>query len=218
MTKYQPEKQIVVEAAKKMAAKGLVLGTSGNVSLRLPPAKGRPLLAITPSAKHYDSLMPADIQVLDFSGKKIEGDRKPSVETDLHIKIYRARASVNAIIHTHSVYASAAAVAGLEIPPILEDQVAYLGGAIKLAAYAPGGSPELAGLVLKALGDRSGVLLANHGALGTGRTMEDALTACEFVEKTAKIYILALLSGQVNHLPAAGVKTCKEIYDKTQTL
>lgn len=216
MSKWQSQKQTVVEAAKKIAERGLVVGTSGNVSLRLPPEKGKQLLAITPSAKHYDSLTPDDIQVLDFGGEKVEGDRRPSVETNLHISIYKARNNVNAIIHTHSIYASAAAVAGLEIPPILEDQVAYLGGEIKLAAYAPGGSPELIGLTLKSLGDRSGVLLANHGAVGTGRTMAEAFTACEFIEKTAQIYLLALASGKVKLLTAAGIKACKAIYDKLQ--
>src|SRR5512139_2597161 len=110
MTKWQVEKQIVVEAAKRMAEKGLVVGASGNVSLRLPLQGKRQLLAITPSAKDYATLTVDDIQVLDFSGKKVEGDRKPSVETGLHIAIYKARKNVNAIIHTHSIYASAAGV------------------------------------------------------------------------------------------------------------
>src|SRR3972149_9108257 len=116
-----------------MESKGLTVGTSGNISLRLPTRGKKQLLAITPSSLHYDTLDTEDIQIVDFNGKRVEGDLKPSMETPLHIGIYKARANVNAIIHTHSVYASALAVAGVEIPPILDDQVAYLGGGIKVA-------------------------------------------------------------------------------------
>jgi len=196
-----------------MSARGLVVGTAGNVSLRLPGK--RPLLAITPSSLPYDSLTPDDIQVIDFSGQKVAGNLRPSVETMLHIGIYQARPDVSAVIHTHSLYASAAAVARCEIPPILEDQVAYLGGEIKLAAYAPSGTPELTAAVIVALGERSGVLLAHHGAVGTGRTMRDAFTACELIEKTSKIYLLALLAGKVSLLPPAGIEAMKAIYLKS---
>jgi len=215
MSRFQSEKKIVLEAAKKMSARGLVVGTAGNVSLRLPPEKGRPLLAITPTSRHYDSLGVDDIPVVDFEGRTIEGALRPSVETMLHIGIYQARPNVSAVIHTHSLYASAAAVAGLEIPPILEDQVAYLGGEIKLAAYAPSGTPELTAAVIEALGDRSAALLAHHGAVGTGRTMRDAFTACELIEKTSKIYLLALLAGKVSLLPPAGIEAMKAIYLKS---
>jgi L-fuculose-phosphate aldolase len=216
MSQWREAKQTVLETACKMAAKGLVAGTSGNVSLRLPPAGKRELLAITPTSRHYDTLDIDDIPVIDFDGQLVEGNLPPSIETPLHIGIYLVRKNVNAIIHTHSVYASAAAVAGLEIPPLLEDQVAYLGGAIKLAAYTASGTPQQITAIIEALGDCSGVLMANHGAIGTGRTMRDAFSACEIMEKTARIYFLALSAGKVNQLPAAAVKNLKAVYDKTQ--
>jgi ribulose-5-phosphate 4-epimerase/fuculose-1-phosphate aldolase len=214
MGRWSEEKRTVLEAARQMLARGLVVGTSGNISLRLPGQ--RPLLAITPSGRHYDLLDEDDIQIVDFHGKSVEGDLTPSMETRLHIGIYRARKNVNAIIHTHSVYASAAAVAGQAIPPILDDQVAFLGGEIKLAGHAQSGSPAQVTAVINALGDRSGLLLANHGAVGTGRTMRDAFTACELIEKTARIFLLALSAGKVNRLPADAVRAAKAIYDKLQ--
>jgi L-fuculose-phosphate aldolase len=206
----------VLEAAQKMSSRGLVVGTSGNISLRLPAGDERPLLAITPSSRHYDTLDVDDIQIVDFDGQILEGKLRPSMETQLHIGIYRARKNIIAIIHTHSIYASAAAVAGREIPPILDDQVAFLGGEIRLARHALSGSKEQASAVIEALGDRSGVLLANHGALGTGHTMRDAFTAAELIEKTAKIYLLALSAGKVNHLPPDAVKAMQAIYEKLQ--
>ncbi len=216
MSQWREEKKIVLEAAQKMLAKGMVAGTAGNVSLRLPPEGERQLLAITPSAKHYDLLGVEDIQIVDFQGQTVEGNLNPSMEMMLHIGIYRARKNTNALIHTHSVFASAVAVAGLDIPPILDDQVAFLGGEIKLAEYALSGTPEQVANVLTALEDRNAVLLANHGALSIGRTMRDAFTAGELIEKTAKIYLLALSIGKTNLLPARAIEAEKAIYGMLQ--
>ena len=216
MGQWREARKIVLEAARKMAAKGLVVGTTGNISLRLPSEGERQLLAITPSSRHYDSLGIDDIQVIDFDAQKVEGNLRPSMETPLHISIYRARKNVNAVIHTHSVFASAVAVSGLDIPPILDDQVAFLGGEIKLARHALSGSKEQVANVLAALEDRSAVLLPNHGAVGTGRTMRDAFIACELIEKTARIYLLALSTGKVNQLPAKALQVEKALYDTLQ--
>jgi L-fuculose-phosphate aldolase len=212
MSQWREEKKIVLEAAQKMLEKGLVVGTAGNVSLRLPPEGDRQLLAITPSSRHYDSLSVDDIQIIDFKSKTVEGDLPPSIETTLHIGIYRARENINAVIHTHSVFASAISVAGLDIPAILDDQVAFLGGEIKLAKHALAGSQEQVANVLAALEDRSAVLLPNHGAVGTGRTVHDAFTASELIEKTAKIYWLAL----VTYLPTEALDAEKALYNRLQ--
>lgn len=217
MNQWREEKKMVLEAAQKMLEKGLVVGTAGNISLRLPPEGGRQLLAITPSSRYYDSLSVDDIQVIDFKAKTVEGDLPPSVETMLHIGIYQARKNINAVIHTHSVFASAISVAGLDIPAILDDQVAFLGGEIKLAKHALAGSQEQVANVLSALEDRSAVLLPNHGAVGTGRSVRNAFTASELIEKTAKIYWLALATGKVNHLPAEVLEAEKALYNRLQS-
>lgn len=217
MTRWHEEKRLVLEASQKMHEKGLVVGTSGNVSLRLPPQGGRELLAITPSRRYYDLLTIDDIQVIDFEAEPIEGDLVPSVELMLHIGIYRARQNINAIIHTHSVFASAIAVAGLEIPAILDDQVTFIGGEIKLAKYALPGSEELVDNTLAALGERNAVLLANHGVVGLGRTMRDAFTVCELVEKTAKVYLCALTLGEVHPLPTEAVEVEKAFFTMLQS-
>jgi L-fuculose-phosphate aldolase len=216
LSQWLNEKNSVLETARKMLEKGLVTGTAGNVSLRLPPEGGRQLLAITPSSRYYDSLGVDDIQIISFEEKTIEGDLPPSVETKLHIGIYRARKNVNAVIHTHSVFASAVSVAGLDIPAILEDQIAFLGGEIKLSRHALAGSREQVSNVVAALEDRSAVLIPNHGAVGTGRTMRDAFTACELIEKTARIYLMALSAGKVNPLPTDALEADRLLYRKLQ--
>jgi L-ribulose-5-phosphate 4-epimerase len=217
VSRWLAEKNLVLEAAQKLLEKGLVVGTAGNASLRLPSEGGRELLAITPSSRHYDSLGVDDIQVIDFQAKPVEGDLTPSMEARLHIGIYRARKNVSAVIHTHSVFASAVSVAGLDIPAILDDQVAFLGGEIKLAKHALTGSRQQVTNVIAALEDRSAVLLPNHGAVSTGRTMRDALTAGELIEKTARIYLLALATGRVNHLPAEALEADKALYNTLQS-
>jgi len=217
MSKWQEEKRIVLEASQKMLAKSLVVGKSGNVSLRLKPENGRELLAITPSQRYYDTLTPDDIQIIDFEGEAVEGELPPSVETMLHIGVYRARANVNAVLHTHSVFASAVAVAGVEIPAMLDDQAVFLGGEIKLANYALSGSEELVENVVAALGERNAVLLPNHGAVAVGRAMRDAFTNCELVEKTAKIFILASALGKVNLLPAEALEMQKAFFAMLQS-
>jgi L-fuculose-phosphate aldolase len=202
MSMWNSEKKMVLQAAQQMAAKGLVVGTSGNVSLRLGKHGEKELLAITPHGRYYDSLDVDDIVVLDFEGKLVEGELDASIEKLLHIGVYKTRRKVNAVIHAHPVLGSALAVAGLQIPAILDDQVTEIGGEIKVTEYALSGSPEIVKNVLSALGPRNAVLLANHGALTVGRDVREAFTVCELLEKTAKIYVCALSLGKVNLLPA----------------
>jgi L-fuculose-phosphate aldolase len=121
-------------------------------------------------------------------------------------------------MHTHSVFASAVSVAGRDIPPITEDQVAFLGGKIKLAKLAPSGSQELIENVLDALENRSAVLLQNHGAVATGQTLPDAFTASELIEKTAKIFILVKCAGEVKQLPPEIISAMEAYYQQSQEL
>jgi L-ribulose-5-phosphate 4-epimerase len=215
MSRWLNEKKLVLEAAQRMLAAGLVTGTAGNVSLRLTPEGNRSLLAITPTSRDYASLTPDNIQVLDFAGQKVEGTLPPSIEAPMHTGIYRARPDINAIIHTHSVFATGVAVAGLSIPPILDEQVAYLGGEVKLAAYATSGTPQLADNAVAALRDHHAVLLANHGAVSAGRDLPEAFHAAELLEKTARVYLLALAAGRVTSLSPEAQAAARLLYDKS---
>ena len=213
MSIWHSEKKAVLEAAQQMAHKGLVVGTSGNVSMRLKDPSGRELLAITPNARYYDLLDVDDIVVADFDGENVEGELATSIEKMLHIGLYRARNKVNAIVHTHPVFCSVISVAGLEIPEILDDQVTYIGGAIKVAEYALPGTQELVKNVLSALGPRNGAILANHGALSVGRNIREAFTVCELLEKTAQIYVYALSLGKVNPLLAEAAEVERAFFN-----
>jgi L-fuculose-phosphate aldolase len=214
--KWHAEKALVLETALELVEKGLVLGKAGNVSRRLADPDRNDLLVITPTSKYYDSLAEDDMPVVDFDGRVVEGDLAPSSELKLHVSIYKARRDVGAVVHTHSVHASALATAGVGIPAVLEEEVALLGGEIRIARYGPSGSEELARNAVRALGDRNAVILANHGAVGVGRTLREALGSCELVEKAAQVYLLALATGTVRLLPAEAVLSAKSIFRRSR--
>ena len=214
---YEEARDAVLATARAMLTLGLTIGSSGNVSARLAgpnvgPEGERLLLAITPHAGEYDLLSPEDILVVDEEGEPVAGDGLPSVELELHVAIYRTRPRVGAVIHAHPPMASAAAVVCRPIPPILEDQVIYLGGQIEVAAPAPTGSPELAANALQALGERNACLLANHGALAVGASPRQALHNCQYLEKAAQAYLYALWAGAVNPLPADMLQAASAFY------
>jgi L-ribulose-5-phosphate 4-epimerase len=209
---WEKEKREVLDACRRIVAVGLVAGSSGNVSRRVEGPDGAPLVAITPSRVPYHRLTVDDILVIDFEGDPVDGDGVPSSETLVHLAAYSARADVGAVIHTHSIHASALAVAGLEIPPLLDEQVVILGGAVPVAEYAMAGSQQLADNARAALGEGNGVLLRNHGALGVGADLEEAVTVCELVERLAQVYILALGLGKVAPLAEQVVEVEKKIF------
>jgi L-fuculose-phosphate aldolase len=212
MIMWESEKKAVIEAAQEMAKKGLVVGTAGNISLRVKATDGRELLAITPSGRYYDSLKVDDIVVVDFAGQRVEGELKATIETIMHIEVHKARKKINAVVHAHPPFCSALAVAGMDIPPLIDEQVVLIGGEIKVAQYALPGTPELARSAVTALGPRNAVILANHGVLAVGRDMREALTICELAEEIAKIYVSALGLGKVNLLPSEIVELEKAFF------
>lgn len=212
---WESEKKQVIEAAQEMERKGLVVGTAGNISLRLKAADGQELLAITPSGRYYDSLKVDDIVVVDFAGQKVEGELKATIETVMHIEVHKARKKMNAVVHAHAPFCSAIAVAGMDIPPLIDEQVILIGGEIEVARYGLPGTPELAKNVVEALGPRNAVLLANHGVLSVGRDMREALTFCELAEELAKIYVSSLSMGRINQLPAEVVELEQALFAAT---
>lgn len=167
--------------------KGLITGTWGNISARIP---GTSQIAITPSGRNYRELRPEDIPIVNENGSVISRG-KPSSELLLHLAVYRSREDVQAIVHTHSIFASACAVARQAIPPVIEDLVQVIGGTVEIAEYALPGTLQLADYVVHALGDKFAALMANHGVVGCGQTLAEAMIACELVEKAAQIYIYA---------------------------
>lgn len=203
---WESEKKAVLDSAVAMVESGLAVGTSGNVSMKVKGQDGTESIAVTPTNCYRDTLTAADIVVVDFEGKVVEGKLQPSSELKLHIGIYRARPDVYAIVHSHSLYGSVLSVTGQKLPAILDDQVACLGGEIEVAPYELPGSRELAEGAVSALGKRNAVILANHGTVGVGSNLREAFNNCRVLEKTAMIYVHALSCGSVKVIPEETLK------------
>ncbi len=182
----------VADYGRRLRREGLVSDYEGNVSIRLPRIKR---IAITPSQQAKSILTENQILVVDYPGRVVQGVGRPSTEMKTHLAIYRARRDLNAIIHTHSTYASALAASRQKLPVFLDEQAHFLRGEILCADYAPAGSIELAESAVKSLGSGAAVLLANHGVVSCGGSLEEAFRNAELVERTAKVYLLSRLTG-----------------------
>jgi L-fuculose-phosphate aldolase len=205
------EREVVLEAARRIAAAGLVSGASGNVSRRIRTPDGE-LFAITASRVPYHRITVNDIVVVDAEVEPVVGDGIPSSEALLHMAIYGARSDVGAVIHTHSIHASAFAVAGQCIQAILDEQVLTLGGAVEVAEYGASASDALARNAVIALRDRAAVLLRHHGVAGVGATLEEAVEVVELVERIAQIRLLSASLGSQALLDDEVVRKQQQVY------
>jgi L-fuculose-phosphate aldolase len=193
------KRRAIIAACRRMARTGLTPGKSGNASLR-----GAGGMLITPSGIAYEKLKPSDIAVMALGGERLSGKRTPSSEWPFHAAIYRARPEIGAIVHCHSRFATALACLHRDIPAF-HYMVAIAGGAsIRCAPYATFGTNALADHALAALADgRRACLLANHGQIATGDTLERALDLAVEVEALAAQYVTALGIGEPRLLDAA---------------
>ncbi|MBF6590850.1 MAG: class II aldolase/adducin family protein [Ktedonobacterales bacterium] len=188
----------LVRYARKLAMSGLVRGTQGNLSAR-DTASG--CLCVTPSATEYETLTPEDIVVLDAGGAIIEGRWKPTVETPTHLRVYRERPDVGAVIHAHAPYVTAFGVAYQPIPLVLEEAALCLGGPVPIAPYAMSGTEAFAQLVVSALGQGAAVVWGNHGLLVAGPSLKQAYAMAHACEDNAQAYLLAKQLGEPRVLP-----------------
>ena len=209
---YENERMEVLDAVRRIVAADLVAGASGNVSRRIATPDGGDVFAVTASRVPYHRFTIDDVLVVDAEIEPICGDGVPSSESLCHMAIYAARPDVGAVIHTHSVAASAFAVAGEPIPPILDEQVLTLGGAIEVARYAASASEELAASAVAGLGDKAAVLLEHHGVIGVGADLDEAVAVVELVERVARIYAAARAVRRARLLPDAVVHSQQQIY------
>lgn len=202
------ESIILLDACQQIVDLKLVSGTWGNLSLRLENDN----ILITPSGIPYDVIREEDLVLCDKSGNVIEGRLLPSSELKMHVTIYEKRKDVNAIVHTHSLYASIASAIFKEIPMLVEDVAMVIGGTIKVTSYKFPGTQELADEVVKAIENRMAAIIANHGQVAVGQTIDDAMLATQMCEKASQMYVIATQSqGRINVLSEEDVRS---LYDK----
>jgi len=196
----------IIEKARWMNSSGLNQGTSGNISVR----HGDRML-ITPTSVPYESMKPAMIVSMPLEGEygSYEGPVPPSTEWRFHFDIMRDRPDVGAIVHTHSTYATILSIARKPIPACHYMVAAFGSIDVRVADYATYGTKELADNALKALKDRNGCLLANHGMIALGRSLDQAMWRAVELETIAKQYYHSLL------LPGGPVILPKSAIDET---
>jgi L-ribulose-5-phosphate 4-epimerase len=202
MSQYQPAKQQIVKTAQDLVRKGYLMATGGNISMRV---LGQKAFAITPSNYDYMKMTAEDVCVLDFNLEMLEGERKPSVEAAMHGAIYQVRGDVNAVVHTHQVYASALTLIRAPIPALFDEQARFLGRSVEIIPYAPSGTGMLKKVIAKHVQNHNNAfMMQNHGALVLGHDMERAVHNVEILEKCALAYLLAICSERkVSKIPLA---------------
>ena len=178
----------VAAASRRLAAEGLVLGTAGNVSERAGDC-----VAITPTGGVLAELEPEQVTVVDLDGRVVAGDLAPTSEVQLHLGAMRAHGA-GAVVHTHAPMSTAAACVLDELPCVHYGMLA-LGGPVPVAPYEVFGTPALASSVVDALAGRTAALMANHGAVTTGETVEVAVELSLLLEWAAEVYLHAAAVG-----------------------
>ena len=186
----------IVDALRRLEAAGLVTGTSGNVSARDPNTG---LIAVSPTSISYDRMQPQDVSVVDQEGELQEG-RAPSTELPMHLAIQTGRPEAAAVVHTHSPFATALGLVLDELPVVLAEQAAAVGGPVPVVPYAPTGERAMGEAVLGA-GDAWAVIVRNHGPVCLGRSLAQAVRCAFAVEEAARAYVLARELGEPALLP-----------------
>ncbi len=207
-TFYEARKKIQ-ETALKAYQEQLVAGTSGNVSC-FDHASG--VMAITPTNMNYAVMKPEDVVLMKLDGTVLEEGHKPSSEWRMHAGVYAEREDVNAIIHTHSPYATSFAVTHESIPVILVEMMPFLGGDIPLSQFGMPGTDELAVNANVVLKNRNSCLLMNHGVLVIGRDLDQVYIRAQYVEDAARIYHYAREVGRPVELDESILTVLREKY------
>lgn len=173
-----------MDTARRTVAAGLVVGTSGNVSVRVGDT-----VLVTPSGVPYDRLGEGDLLAVDLAGDRVAGSLDPTSELPMHLAVYR-NTEAGAVVHTHAVHATAVSTLVDELPAI-HYLTAALGGPVRVAPYATYGSEELAAHMLAALHGRSGCLLRNHGTVVHAGSLDQALDRTEQLEWMCRVWLAA---------------------------
>ena len=208
MTTYRDEKKEVLEGARWLAENGFFggkLGSGGNISVML---REKNALVITPSGIPYSRMTQDNICVVAPDLTPVNGKQRPSMESGMHAGIYKHRPDVNAVVHSHQVFASIFALTGRPIPALFDEVALEIGPEVEIVPYAVSGSTELVKNVVSRLGNGGFCyILRNHGALSLGVDLEAAMRNAELLEKVAQVYYYALCTGdEISTLPETAVE------------
>ncbi len=206
----ETERRKVVRYGRLLLERKLTTGTGGNLSVF---NREKELMVISPSARDYQEIEPEDTVVMNLEEEVIAGSSRPSSEYQLHLLVYRERSDVSAVVHTHSVNATAVSCLNKEIPP-LHYLIGFAGDKLPRAEYALFGTRELAENAVNALGSSyNAVLLDNHGLLAVGSSLQQAFQAAEMIEYVAELYVKCRSMGKPALLSEAQMKKVGEKFE-----
>lgn len=188
---YESEKMALIKAGQELLKYRLISLSGGNVSVRV----GEHRFLVTPSGMGYENLVPEDICVIDDNGVVIEGMRRPSVDFPALLHIFSHIPHVNAIIHTHQVYATAVGLVEDTLPAATTTLINATVRPVNVAPYSSAGSLAMGIKCVEHIGDARAIILKNHGVIAIGKTLKEALYAAIYLEDAAKTYLLAKMVG-----------------------
>jgi L-fuculose-phosphate aldolase len=207
-----PEKiaQEIIEVGSRLYTRALLAGTDGNISVRLDKSQ----ILITASGVCKGRMKPNDLTLVDYSGRRLDGERAPSSEMAVHLLAMNERPDIHACVHAHPPYATSFAVSGGQLPDDVLPEVVVFVGSIAHVPYAPPGTKAVPDAVAPFIKTHNAFLLRNHGVVTIGRTLEEAYNRLETVEHFAKILHLATQLGAVDRIPKADFERLKEMHRK----
>ncbi len=197
----------IVEFGRLLHASGFVAATDGNLSVRLDEER----ILVTPTCISKGRMRPADMVVVDMQGKRLRGTRRVSSEIGMHLLIYRLRPEVHGIVHAHPPTATGFAASGLGLSSPLVCEVVVGLGSIPLARYGTPGTPELTDALEPLIPNHDAILMANHGVVTFGSSLESAFMKMETVEHFAKIAVVTHMLGQAQPLGEKEVEKLHEV-------
>ena len=212
LSNYKKESSEILDVCKKMLKKGLIVGTAGNVSMRVRLPDGTDGFLLTPSTLPYENMTMEDLVLINGDFKVIAGVRNPTSEKHLHVNIMRSRKDIHAVIHSHAPYSTILSIARIPLGPIVDEIIPFIGGC-EIADYGMAGTEDIAQKALKALGNNYATFLPNHGNICVGTDMKHAYTVLELLEFASKVQYKASLLGTIYALPEEAEKDEKEMFE-----
>jgi len=197
----------IADCCRSLARAGLIAGADGNIAVRI----GRDRALVTPSGLIKAELGPDDIVEVEFSGRRVRGFRTPSSELDMHLRILSQRHDVGAVVHAHPPVATGFGVAGLAFDECVLPELIFQLGHVPLVPYGTPGTPHLGEVLEPYISGYNAVILANHGAVTMGPTLDEARIRMESLEHAAKIIFTARMLGQVKPLERAQIERLEEM-------
>ncbi len=199
----------IVAAARRLHEQGLLPGPSGNLSARLDDER----VLVVPSGVPKARLQPEELLIVDLGGRVLAGMRglKPTSELPMHLEVYRRRSDVAAVVHAHPAAAVALTLAGISLQEAVLPEAVLLLGEVPTTAYATPSTAENRGVVAAWIGQHDVILLARHGALTVGHTLNEAVTRMEVLEHTAQTLLWAHLVRRPEPLPPEAVEKLQRV-------